>query len=563
MCKFSQIYLQIKLRFVNFGVTFHSINLFNITTTMKKWNCVAIIIAALAIWSCSNTGWQEDEMNVEPQPQTTSTIEGVKVPNPYSVEAMKAACEVLYPTTRTGGSIADEIIVATHIYARFLPADKEQMDYLLDTGWELFNYPLDVEFDYDPSEYHDPSLPDDQITWQYTVIPIDTTLPTDITYEILEECYIPDDDDETEVETTAGTIDIAAIEALSVNYVETGVMDPSASTMALANQRYVGTITVDERPVKGVKVRYRKGIITKTTHTSATGSYSISGRLGDVPKVELCFENDSKDYKIGYRFELLLPSKVTLGTTRTKNFTKSSHLKGWTLSWINNATYDYYNRCVAENITTPPSGMRIWGIHRGGGAACPMLNHLNPLTYHITGSDLLDFIFLSNRSSISYATIVFALFGLDVIVCNTDELTAEKIYQFTCHELAHASHFKQVGTHTMQRALWWSNVIDYEVGCYIQCIGPYGASHTPNNGHCGVTEMWAHAMGFIMQKEGYHFQDISGTEYPELNKDYWFEPEFIWDKYRYRELSIHEIFSPLTRNVTDVRAYKNLINSQL
>ena len=208
-----------------------------------------------AIWSCSNTEWQENELNVEPQPQTTSTIEGVKVPNPYSVEAMKAACEVLYPTTRSGESVADEIIVATHIYVRFLPADKEQMDFLLETGWELFNYPLDVEFEEDPSEYHDPSLSDEQITWQYTVLPIDTTLPTDITYEILEECYIPDDD-ETEVETTAGTIvDIAAIEGVSVNYAETGVMDPSASTMALTRRTYTGTITVDGYPVEGIKVR--------------------------------------------------------------------------------------------------------------------------------------------------------------------------------------------------------------------------------------------------------------------------------------------------------------------
>ncbi len=519
---------------------------------------MAIIIAMFAIWSCSNTGWQENELNVEPQPQTTSTIEGVKVPNPYSVEAMKAACEVLYPTTRSGESVADEIIVATHIYVRFLPADKEQMDFLLETGWELFNYPLDVEFEEDPSEYHDPSLSDEQITWQYTVLPIDTTLPTDITYEILEECYIPDDD-ETEVETTAGTIvDIAAIEGVSVNYAETGVMDPSASTMALATQTYSGTITVDNRPVRGVKVRVRKGIITKSTHTTATGYYSVRGRLGATPTIEVCFENEIKDYKIGYRFDLLLPSKVSLGTTRTKNFTKSNHLKGWTLSWMCNATYDYYTRCVTEGIITPPAKMRLWGIHSGGGAACPMLHHLTPFTFHVTRAELISFIATGEASIISAIIPLVAIFGPDIVVCDTNGRNAEDIYRSTCHELAHSSHFNQVGSNTMQSAVWWSNVIDYEVGCSIQGLGVYGNINTPNNGHCGVTEMWAHAMGYIMQKEEFWGYDITHDAYPD-EKYYWFEPEILWDIYRQGSLSIYEIFSPLTRDVTNVETYKNLL----
>ena len=537
---------------------------------MKKGMFLAITIAALAIWSCSNTGWQEDEMNVEPQPQTTSTIEGVKVPNPYSVEAMKAACDVLYPTTRTEGSISDEVIVATHIYARFLPTDKEQMDFLLDTGWELFNYPLDVEFDYDPSEYHDPSLPDDQITWQYTVIPIDTTLPTDITYEILEECYIPDDD-ETEVESTAGTIDIAAIEALSVNYAETGVMNPSASTMALTRRTYTGTITVDGSPVKGVKVRLKNGVIFKTTSTSNNGSYSVTGMLGNSPKVEVLFENNSKDYKVGFGFDLLLPTSINLNTTRTYNFTKTNNHKGWILCNTNNAVCDYYEVCSRFRISTPPRQLRVWAIPWGREdditAAAPLLHHKTGYYIGLNMTELIKFIITGNLRTTPIPTgfsRILTYFGPDVVLCNSDLMNTLDIFTCAFHELAHTSHFRNTYSSSIMQAQWWKHVVEYEANCIVtDTNSPYGYIDTPNNGYCGVTEMWAHAVERICIQEILNHNIIlySQQSYPS-QIDYWFKPEIIWDLHSKEGIPLQELYSALTKDATSISAYKQILTNK-
>ena len=532
---------------------------------------MAIIIAALAIWSCSNTGWQEDEMNVEPQPQTTSTIEGVKVPNPYSVEAMKAACEVLYPTTRTGGSIADEIIVATHIYARFLPADKEQMDYLLDTGWELFNYPLDVEFEGDSSAYHDPSLSDEQITWQYTVLPIDTTLPTDITYEILEECYIPDDDDETEVETTAGTIDIAAIEALSVNYAETGIMDPTASTMALARRTHTGTITVDGEPIRGVKVRLTNGIIFKTTSTNNNGYYSVTGMLGNSPRVEVLFENSNKDYKVGFDFALLLPSTINLGTTKTYNFTQSNNHKAWVLSRVSNAVCDYYEKCSDYRISTPPRQLRIWAMSWGQenkvAAATPMLHHKTGYYIGLTSTDLIRFIVFGKLSNVAIPapiSYILSKFGPDIVLSNVDIIDDYQIYQCVFHELAHASHFRNTYSSSIMQAQWWKHVVEYEANCIVtNTNSPYGYIDTPNNGYCGVAEMWAHAVERICIQEILNHNIIlySQQSYPS-QIDYWFKPEIIWDLHSKEGIPLQELYSALTKDATSISAYKQILTNK-
>ncbi len=530
---------------------------------MKKGMFLAITIAALAIWSCSNTGWQEDVMNVEPQPQTTSTIEGVKVPNPYSVEAMKAACDVLYPTTRTEGSISDEVIVATHIYARFLPADKEQMDYLLDTGWELFNYPLDVEFDYDPSEYHDPSLPDDQITWQYTVIPIDTTLPTDITYEILEECYIPDDDEETEIETTAGTIDIAAIEAVSVNYAETGVMDPAASTMALARHTYTGTITVDGYPVEGIKVRIVGLLLSSTTTTNANGTYSISGRLGTSPKTEICFVNHANYIAFGYNHNLDLPSKVNIGTSRSINFTSQNNTKGWILSHMNRATNMFYDRCAELGLTLPPFNLRMWSIPYFEGASCPMFSHgtsfyISSVNRYATGC-IKDRV-IANLLERAIRNLLYK-FGPDICLCDIND-NRRVIYQHVFHELAHASHFRCI----FNDAQWWADVIDYELECILASgfEDIYGTPNTPNNEHCGVAEMWAHAVGNIFYKELYERVDIresQSTYPPREDGPYWFRPEIIWDLYL-AGIPLTTLEGGLTRYTNSIQTYKQILLSR-
>ena len=83
-------------------------------------------------------------------------------------------------------------IELTHYYVKFIPnSELELEDLKSDTTLELFDYPLDYEVLEDGLYYHDPSLPDSAITYQYAVVPEDYNFPN-IQNEILAELYIPE-----------------------------------------------------------------------------------------------------------------------------------------------------------------------------------------------------------------------------------------------------------------------------------------------------------------------------------------------------------------------------------
>lgn len=529
---------------------------------MKRRVFLATYAVALVAISCNNQ-ITEFECDTALDAEVERIVDGARHFNPHSVDAMREACRILYPTSRNGVDLADEIIVATHKYVRFLPANKAQMDALLDTEWELFNYPMDYEFpdSVNLSTYHDPDIPEDQITWQYTVIPINEPITDTITYQLLEECYIPDD--EEEVQTSVGVVNIAQIENLS--YEIASGNSESASTMALINpvQTYTGDILVDSIPVKGVKVRMKRGLVVKTAYTSELGKYSIRGRLGSSPTTEVLFDN-MKGFKLGYEYQLILPSTISLGVFRNINMETNVTYKGWVLGHMNNAAYDYYNWCTSKGITTPPSNMRLWAITGGmGGAACPMLHHYVPLYWHVGIPELIDyFLFPRTRhiNLIPWVRILLAIFGPDVVLTKVNVETAENIHNYVYHELTHSAHFKAVRNNYAASALWWSDVIDYEV---LQAImsednDPYGNGTASNCGPAGVAEMWAHAVDQITQYEIYGGAGcIVGLQMEYEGEEYWFKPSSIWDLY-VGGVPIQTLFQCLSDpNVRSVELYKS------
>lgn len=104
---------------------------------------------------------------------------GQKLRNPYSISNMKNAYWSWRQKFRMGdgsfptGEEIEQIIVSTNTYYRVLPADEAAYDLLKDdTTKEFFDFPLDYEMS-GGNNYHDPSLPDTVLSWQYTVVPND------------------------------------------------------------------------------------------------------------------------------------------------------------------------------------------------------------------------------------------------------------------------------------------------------------------------------------------------------------------------------------------------------
>jgi len=107
------------------------------------------------------------------------TVLGAKKPNPFARAIMTQAYNNIYEP-----DVAQ--VPHTHLYVRFLPATPEEYKALDDTeGLILFDFPLDHEIVEQGTYYHDPAIPEENITWQYAVVPPDFVFPN-VPYEILE-----------------------------------------------------------------------------------------------------------------------------------------------------------------------------------------------------------------------------------------------------------------------------------------------------------------------------------------------------------------------------------------
>ncbi len=122
---------------------------------------------------------------------------GPQLENPYAVENMQQARAQLM---EEDPSLNIPEITISHIYARFAPANDDELYTLLqDTTVHFFDFPLDREV-ISGVYYHDPAIADSLPTYQYVSIPIErwamNYANSDISHEILEYLCIPEDDED-------------------------------------------------------------------------------------------------------------------------------------------------------------------------------------------------------------------------------------------------------------------------------------------------------------------------------------------------------------------------------
>jgi len=124
------------------------------------------------------------------------TVYNIVVFNKWSINNLKTENKLKSSTE----------IDTTHYYIRYLPKTEEDIQQLKkDTTLELFDYPLDYEIGEGGTYYHDPSLPDTAITWQYCVVPKDYHFKP-IQHEILSDLFIPELLEESHTKSTVGSL---------------------------------------------------------------------------------------------------------------------------------------------------------------------------------------------------------------------------------------------------------------------------------------------------------------------------------------------------------------------
>ena len=464
---------------------------------------------ALVMVSCSGKGMDpEDGLDYQYGRNLSheKIVLGARLENPYKTENITKALQALYPTK------ADRVeIRTTDLYVRFLPETEEQFALLEGQNLKLSDHPLDYEIVEDGDWYHDPEVPDDKLTWQYAVVPHDFNFP-DIEYEIIDECHISENDPETR---SVEGIDWEAVERQA--YLMTGNGDYLLPDTKASKVKPSGRITIVDEDVdggtpvgvKGVRVSCNTFVKFSHGYTDENGYYVMGKKFSSKLRYRLVFEN-VKGFSIGFNAILVPASTSTLGKASPEGInvtiTRNSESKLFKRCVVNNSAYDYYDRCDPEdlNLSLPPSGLRIWLFHTLQASSALMMHHGAILDMSIVSSFLGDFASLLR---------IF-LPDLTVGVKGRDDYSS--IYSEVCHELAHASHFANVGTD------YWNNYVLYMLGSYISSGGiTYGDGYGTNSGYCEVGEMWAYHMSSKLWYERY------GGEYPSFGTSFWFYPQIL------------------------------------
>jgi hypothetical protein len=457
---------------------------------------------------------------------------GQKLDDPYTVANMQQALVNVY------GTKAERVdITATDLYVRFLPKDNEQFMALQKSGLYLLDHPMDYEILREGDYYQDPEVGDNAITWQYAVVPRDKKMPEGIHYELLDEVYISEHAPATRA---ASDIDWAEVEKEAFRLTGNERLLAENSLTKAESQTPSGRITIEDplfsggKPfgVAGVKVVANIFVKIATCYTDRDGYYQMTKKFSGTPRYRLVFQNE-KDFNIGFNFLLVPASVSTLGKGEScgidLHVTQSSEGALFRRCVVNNAAYDYYSRCTEDDldITPPPGDLRIWIFPDLKDSSASMLHH---------GA------FINHTLIQTYVGVYLPLVKIFLpdITIGTKERTYSEIYEATIHELAHASHFAQVGVD------FWTPYVDYVIQSFItEGAKAYGSGNDDKARYCEIGEMWGFFMQATLKKDRY------GGTVKQFGNSYWFKPDIFTYLYE-RGISRGDLFRALTSEVTSI-----------
>ncbi len=125
--------------------------------------------------------------------EVPNAVIGNRIPNPYSLENIKAAFNRLPEETKAGYSESD--IIATHTYIAFTPSNEDELyavKAIKDDEMVLYHYPQDYEIS-DGRIVKDPRFTKNGYSYKWAYVPKGYDLSKiKCPYEILYDVYSPD-----------------------------------------------------------------------------------------------------------------------------------------------------------------------------------------------------------------------------------------------------------------------------------------------------------------------------------------------------------------------------------
>lgn len=400
---------------------------------MKK---VILILGILVACSCAKEtmegiGHNDDLVTFEENSSSQfaitdgQTILGEQIQIPYTVTNLLKALALLPAETRS--QINSDEIYATHYYVKFHPKNKEELDLLEDIKPRLLlsETPLDREILVGGRSYHDPTLPEDVPTYQYTTIEArywkELTDTLSVESEVLLEAYMPDYYMETETKSFNSTIPSSAMEALMQKAYELAghIYEP----MTKASEWYPsGTIKAYDNktntlvPIKGVRVRGTRFLTIKEDLTDDNGYYQL-GSFKNQVNMKLIWEGENWDVRDGNLGQAVFDGPEVENTRWNVNI-DSTQTAQIAFAAIHRAAYRYYCDYIF-GLSRPDNSRREKlayiedGIHDGT---------VNGDYNQQWGLGVWSDIRIAGQNSSGVRDV-------------------SELFCTTCHELAHASHY--------------------------------------------------------------------------------------------------------------------------
>ncbi len=257
---------------------------------------------------------------------TTNTILGKKLENPYTLQNMRKAYTAITTSNNTKYKIlnVDNPVRLTHKYIRFLPKDTLEYDRLVrDTILKLYNTPLDYEIAIQGNYYHDPTVKYNLYTWLYASVPEGHALLPDIQHQFLDSLYIPEED--PLLNTTSNTVantkttfsdnDLAGSRQMLINNLLNQAMTQTHNYEYINNTNNKlktlsynpqGNITTYDTllkklvPLQGVRIRMKRWFTTRIVETDANGNYKSATTFSGPVNYYLFFETSRFDIRTGW-----------------------------------------------------------------------------------------------------------------------------------------------------------------------------------------------------------------------------------------------------------------------
>lgn len=515
---------------------------------MKTLSSLSVVSAALLAVSCNGGPGMDLPVRIDDADLSHGEIIlGDRLENPYSLENVKSAYCALYPTKSPGD------IISTDYYVRFLPSDEQQLSELKNLGINMLDHPVDYEIVRDGDYYHDPSVGDGNITWQYAVVPLDFEFP-DIRYEILDQCFISEHIPSTKASAAdvawARDVDWADVEAEAFRITGNASMLEEGATKGKGGDGVnpSGRITLIDpdanggQPVgvSGVKVMCNVFVKFSSAYTDRDGYYTLPQKFTANLRYRLVFKN-SKGFSIGFNSILFPASMSTLGKNPPSGVNicidRNSERKLYLRSVVNNSAYDFLESCSDGSMglsVQPPADVSMWLFDITDRSSTTMLHH----------GTVVDYLGLDELYS-AVATIV-GVFLPDITIGTKGVERYSEIYSTVVHELAHSCHFRMAGKE------YWNKYMMYIINCAMRGQSMYGDGSLENAGYCEVGESWAYYVSSRMFKERY------GGANPAFGIGQWFHPQ-VFTYLEDRGLTPGEMLSVLGTDVCSMAGLRTAL----